>query len=82
MRELAAYFAFLGEDVDAGGLDHDVADWQGEYDGGRGRDARRGDSRMTWSWAPRGCAASRRAWPSSSACGCARTAAGAGSRGG
>ena len=33
MRELAAYFAFLGEDVDPDGLDHDVADWQGEYDG-------------------------------------------------
>src|SRR5258705_12132629 len=32
-RELAAYFAFLGEDVDADGLDHDVADWQGEHDG-------------------------------------------------
>jgi ribosomal protein S18 acetylase RimI-like enzyme len=32
-RELAAYFAFLGEDLDPGGLDHDVADWQGEYDG-------------------------------------------------
>jgi len=32
-RELAAYFAFLGEEVDATGLDHDVADWQGEYDG-------------------------------------------------
>jgi ribosomal protein S18 acetylase RimI-like enzyme len=35
-RELAAYFAFLGEDVDASGLDHDVADWQGEYDGAAG----------------------------------------------
>lgn len=33
VRELAAYFAFLGEDVDADGLDHDVADWPGEYDG-------------------------------------------------
>jgi ribosomal protein S18 acetylase RimI-like enzyme len=32
-RELAAYFAFLGEDLDPGGLDHDVADWQAEYDG-------------------------------------------------
>ena len=32
-RELTSYFAFLGEDVDADGLDHDVADWQGEYDG-------------------------------------------------
>ena len=35
-RELAAYFAFLGEDVDSDGLDHDVADWQGEYDGRAG----------------------------------------------
>jgi putative acetyltransferase len=32
-RELAEYFAFLGEEVDAAGLDHDVADWQAEYDG-------------------------------------------------
>jgi putative acetyltransferase len=32
-RELAEYFAFLGEQVDAAGLDHDVADWQAEYDG-------------------------------------------------
>jgi ribosomal protein S18 acetylase RimI-like enzyme len=32
-RELAAYFAFLGEDVDPDGLDHDVADWRTEYDG-------------------------------------------------
>jgi GNAT superfamily N-acetyltransferase len=32
-RELAAYFAFLGEEVDPVGLDHDVADWQAEYDG-------------------------------------------------
>lgn len=32
-RALAEYFAFLGEDLDADGLDHDVADWQGEYDG-------------------------------------------------
>jgi ribosomal protein S18 acetylase RimI-like enzyme len=36
MRELTAYFAFLGEDVDPDGLDHDVADWQGEYDGTAG----------------------------------------------
>lgn len=35
-RELAAYFAFLGEDVDPDGLDHDVADWQAEYDGAAG----------------------------------------------
>jgi ribosomal protein S18 acetylase RimI-like enzyme len=33
VRELAEYFAFLGEEVDPAGLDHDVADWQGEYDG-------------------------------------------------
>lgn len=33
VRELAAYFAFLGEDLDADGLDRDVADWRGEYDG-------------------------------------------------
>ena len=32
-RELAAYLAFLGEEVDPAGLDHDVADWPGEYDG-------------------------------------------------
>ena len=32
-RELTDYFAFLGEEVDPAGLDHDVADWQGEYDG-------------------------------------------------
>ena len=36
VRELGAYFAFLGEEVDATGLDHDVADWQGEYDGRAG----------------------------------------------
>jgi ribosomal protein S18 acetylase RimI-like enzyme len=36
IRELAEYFAFLGEDIDAAGLDHDVADWQGEYDGSAG----------------------------------------------
>jgi GNAT superfamily N-acetyltransferase len=33
VRELARYLAFLGEEMDAAGLDHDVADWQGEYDG-------------------------------------------------
>jgi putative acetyltransferase len=32
-RELMEYFAFLGEEVDASGLDHDVADWPAEYDG-------------------------------------------------
>jgi GNAT superfamily N-acetyltransferase len=36
MRELAEYFRFLGEEVDAAGLDHDVADWQAEYDGAAG----------------------------------------------
>ena len=36
VRELAAYFAFLGEDLDPAGLDHDVVDWQGEYDGATG----------------------------------------------
>ncbi len=35
-RELAAYFAFLGEEVDPDGLDHDVADWQHEYGGATG----------------------------------------------
>ena len=35
-RELAAYFRFLGEEVDSAGLDHDVADWQTEYDGAAG----------------------------------------------
>ncbi len=32
-RELAEYFAFLGEEVDASGIDHDVVDWQAHYDG-------------------------------------------------
>ena len=36
VRELAAYFAFLGADLDPAGLDHDVVDWQGEYDGAAG----------------------------------------------
>jgi len=36
LRELAAYFRFLGEEVDPQGLDHDVADWQAEYAGGAG----------------------------------------------
>jgi ribosomal protein S18 acetylase RimI-like enzyme len=35
-RELAAYLGFLGEEMDAAGIDHDVADWQGEYDGRAG----------------------------------------------
>ncbi len=30
-RELAAYFAFLGETPDPAGLDHDVAEWEREY---------------------------------------------------
>lgn len=33
MRELGEYVRFLGAEVDASGLDHDVANWQGEYDG-------------------------------------------------
>ncbi len=36
VRELAEYFRFLGEEVDPSGLDHDVADWQAEYDGAAG----------------------------------------------
>jgi GNAT superfamily N-acetyltransferase len=32
-RELTAYLAFLGETPDPDGLDHDVAEWQREYDG-------------------------------------------------
>ena len=36
LRELAEYFRFLGEDIDPAGLDHDVADWQAEYDGAAG----------------------------------------------
>ncbi|HUM17882.1 MAG TPA: GNAT family N-acetyltransferase [Candidatus Nitrosotalea sp.] len=36
VRELAEYFQFLGEEIDASGLDHDVADWQAEYDGAVG----------------------------------------------
>ena len=35
-RELADYFAFLGETVDAAGLDHDVAEWEKEYGGDSG----------------------------------------------
>jgi hypothetical protein len=33
MRELGEYVRFLGEEVDASGFDHDVADWQGAYGG-------------------------------------------------
>lgn len=35
-RELAAYFAFLGEALDPAGLDHDVAEWEQEYSGDTG----------------------------------------------
>ena len=69
-RELAAYFTFLGEDVDSDGLDHDVADWQGEYDGRAGVMLVVSIRRAAWSAPPR-CAASSPASPSSSACGSA-----------
>ena len=32
-RELAAYMAHIGEDLDGDGLDHDIAHWEGQYDG-------------------------------------------------
>jgi ribosomal protein S18 acetylase RimI-like enzyme len=32
-RELAAYLAHIGEDLDREGLDHDIAHWEREYDG-------------------------------------------------
>jgi ribosomal protein S18 acetylase RimI-like enzyme len=35
-RELADYLAFIGDALDAEGLDHDIAHWQEEYDGRRG----------------------------------------------
>lgn len=35
-RELAEYLAFIGEALDAHGLDHDIASWQEEYDGRTG----------------------------------------------
>ncbi len=35
-RELAAYLAHIEEDLDADGLDHDIAHWEAEYDGGSG----------------------------------------------
>jgi ribosomal protein S18 acetylase RimI-like enzyme len=35
-RELAAYLAHIGEDIDAEGLDHDIAYWEVEYDGTSG----------------------------------------------
>ena len=35
-RELADYLAFIGDALDADGLDHDIAHWQEEYDGRAG----------------------------------------------
>jgi GNAT superfamily N-acetyltransferase len=35
-RELAEYLAFIGDTLDADGLDHDIAHWQQEYDGTSG----------------------------------------------
>ena len=35
-RELAAYLAHIGEDLDGDGLDHDIAHWEREYDGASG----------------------------------------------
>ncbi len=35
-RELAGYLAFIGDALDAEGLDHDIAHWQEEYDGRTG----------------------------------------------
>ena len=35
-RELADYLAFIGDALDADGLDHDIAYWQEEYDGRTG----------------------------------------------
>jgi ribosomal protein S18 acetylase RimI-like enzyme len=35
-RELAAYLAHIGEDLDVDGLDHDIAHWEVEYDGRAG----------------------------------------------
>ncbi len=32
-RELAAYLAHIGEDLDGEGLDHDIVHWEKEYDG-------------------------------------------------
>jgi ribosomal protein S18 acetylase RimI-like enzyme len=32
-RELAEYLGFIGDTLDADGLDHDIAHWQEEYDG-------------------------------------------------
>jgi ribosomal protein S18 acetylase RimI-like enzyme len=35
-RELADYLNFIGDALDADGLDHDIAHWQEEYDGRAG----------------------------------------------
>jgi putative acetyltransferase len=35
-RELADYLSFIGDALDADGLDHDIAHWQEEYDGRTG----------------------------------------------
>ncbi len=35
-RELAAYLAHIGEDLDGEGLDHDIAHWEREYAGASG----------------------------------------------
>ena len=35
-RELSDYLAFIGDALDAEGLDHDIAHWQEEYDGRTG----------------------------------------------
>lgn len=35
-RELADYLAFIGDTLDAAGLDHDIAHWQDAYDGRTG----------------------------------------------
>ncbi len=35
-RELAAYLAHIGEDLDGEGLDHDIAHWERAYDGASG----------------------------------------------
>ena len=35
-RELADYLSYIGDALDAEGLDHDIAHWQEEYDGRTG----------------------------------------------
>jgi ribosomal protein S18 acetylase RimI-like enzyme len=35
-RELTAYLAHIGEDLDAEGLDHDILHWEAEYEGSSG----------------------------------------------